>query len=35
MEVWNNEVFREHRRRLAHDGPYPVCARCCAYFRHD
>jgi MoaA/NifB/PqqE/SkfB family radical SAM enzyme len=35
MEIWNNDVFRSHRNRLAHDGPYPVCSRCCAYFRHD
>lgn len=34
-EIWNNTSFREHRRRLAEEGPYPVCARCCAYFRKD
>jgi MoaA/NifB/PqqE/SkfB family radical SAM enzyme len=34
-EVWNGEAFREHRRRLAEYGPYPICARCCAYFRND
>jgi MoaA/NifB/PqqE/SkfB family radical SAM enzyme len=34
-EIWNNELFRAHRRRLAQHGPYPVCARCCAYFRQD
>lgn len=35
MEAWNSESFRAHRRRLVTNGPYPVCARCCAYFRHD
>jgi len=34
-EIWNSEPFRAHRRRLATDGPYPICARCCAYFRRD
>lgn len=35
MEIWNGETFRDHRRRLVEDGQYPVCARCCAYFRKD
>jgi len=34
-EWWNGAAFRAHRRRLAEHGPYPVCARCCAYFRRD
>ncbi len=34
-EIWNSPAFRDHRRRLAEQGPYPVCARCCAYFRRD
>lgn len=34
-EIWNSEAFRAHRRRLAQEGPYPICARCCAYFRRD
>ena len=34
-EIWNSVPFREHRRRLTEHGPYPVCARCCAYFRED
>jgi MoaA/NifB/PqqE/SkfB family radical SAM enzyme len=33
--IWNSDPFRDHRRRLAGNGPYPVCARCCAYFRRD
>jgi Fe-coproporphyrin III synthase len=35
LEIWNNEPFRDHRRRLARAGPYSICARCCAYFRRD
>ena len=35
QEIWESESFRAHRRRLSTEGPYPVCARCCAYFRHD
>ena len=34
-EIWNGEAFRAHRQRLTADGPYPICARCCAYFRKD
>lgn len=33
-EIWNGPDFRAHRQRLQ-EGPYPVCARCCAYFRRD
>lgn len=33
-EIWNGPEMRAHRRRLQ-GGPYPVCARCCAYFRRD
>jgi MoaA/NifB/PqqE/SkfB family radical SAM enzyme len=34
-DIWNSDSFRAHRQRLAQHGPYPVCARCCAYFRQD
>lgn len=33
-EIWNGPEMRAHRQRLQ-GGPYPVCARCCAYFRKD
>jgi MoaA/NifB/PqqE/SkfB family radical SAM enzyme len=33
-QLWNNQSMRDHRLRLQ-EGPYPVCARCCAYFRVD
>jgi MoaA/NifB/PqqE/SkfB family radical SAM enzyme len=35
MQAWNSPAFRDHRQRLTRHGQYPVCARCCAYFRHD
>lgn len=35
MDIWNGEKMRSHRMRLAQHGAYPVCARCCAYFRYD
>lgn len=34
-ELWNNYYFREHRRRLQEEGDFPICARCCAYWRRD
>jgi MoaA/NifB/PqqE/SkfB family radical SAM enzyme len=35
MDAWNSAAFRAHRNRLLQHGPYPICARCCAYFRND
>jgi MoaA/NifB/PqqE/SkfB family radical SAM enzyme len=35
LDAWNSPSFRAHRSRLSRHGPYPVCARCCAYFRND
>jgi MoaA/NifB/PqqE/SkfB family radical SAM enzyme len=35
MTAWNSPTFRAHRQRLTSHGPYPVCSRCCAYFRND
>ncbi len=35
MEIWNGEKMRAHRMRLAQNGPYPICARCCAFHRYD
>lgn len=35
-EIWNNEAFRNHRRRLVKSGGgFPICRRCCSYFRRD
>lgn len=33
--IWNNEAFRRHRQRLATEGDFPICARCCAYWRRE
>ena len=33
--IWNNDAFRRHRRRLAEAKDYPICVRCCAFFRRD
>ncbi len=35
MDVWNGEQFRRHRERLSVEGDFPICARCCAYWRRD
>jgi MoaA/NifB/PqqE/SkfB family radical SAM enzyme len=34
-DIWNNELFREHRRRLAAYKGLPICPRCCAVLRRD
>jgi len=34
-DIWNNFAFREHRERLTVEGDFPICARCCAYWRRD
>lgn len=34
-EIWNNYAFRRHRQRLGEEGDFPICARCCAYWRRD
>lgn len=34
-DVWNNYAFRAHRNRLSVEGDFPICARCCAYWRRD
>lgn len=33
--IWNNFAFREHRNRLSVEGDFPICSRCCAYWRRD
>ncbi|MBI3948763.1 MAG: radical SAM protein [Armatimonadetes bacterium] len=35
LEIWNGAPMREHRRRLAEAGAFPICVRCCAFFRRD
>ncbi len=34
-KIWNSYPYREYRRRLAAAEDYPICVRCCAYFRRD
>lgn len=34
-DIWNGFAFREHRKRLSVEGDFPICARCCAYWRRD
>ena len=33
--IWNSYSYREYRRRLAAAQDFPICVRCCAYFRRD
>lgn len=33
--IWNNDAFRRHRKRLAEAKDFPICVRCCAFFRRD
>jgi MoaA/NifB/PqqE/SkfB family radical SAM enzyme len=34
-DIWNNFAFKDHRRRLHKEGDFPICSRCCAYWRRD
>ncbi len=34
-DIWNGYAFRDHRNRLSVEGDFPICARCCAYWRRD
>jgi MoaA/NifB/PqqE/SkfB family radical SAM enzyme len=34
-QIWNDWPYRAFRRRLADVGDFPICVRCCAYFRRD
>ncbi|MHC5033844.1 MAG: radical SAM protein [Planctomycetota bacterium] len=34
-DIWNGSAYRAHRRRLAAAGDFPICVRCCVYFRRD
>ena len=34
-DIWNNDAFRSHRMRLAEARDFPICVRCCAFFRRD
>lgn len=34
-KIWNSFPYRKFRRRLAAAEDFPICARCCAFFRRD
>ncbi|UCC67962.1 MAG: radical SAM protein [Armatimonadota bacterium] len=34
-QIWNGPPYRAFRRRLAAAGDFPICVRCCVYFRRD
>ncbi len=34
-KIWNNRPYRQYRRRLSVSEDFPICVRCCAYFRRD
>jgi MoaA/NifB/PqqE/SkfB family radical SAM enzyme len=34
-KMWNGAQLRKFRRRLSADEDFPICARCCAFFRRD
>jgi len=34
-KIWNSYPYREFRRRLSAAEDFPICVRCCAYFRRD
>lgn len=34
-KMWNGDQFRKFRRRLSADEDFPICVRCCAFFRRD
>lgn len=33
--IWNNDAFRGHRMRLMESKGFPICLRCCRFFRED
>lgn len=34
-KIWNSFPYRKFRRRLAAAEDFPICVRCCAFFRRD
>jgi MoaA/NifB/PqqE/SkfB family radical SAM enzyme len=35
LEIWNNENFREFRRRLKKTKRFPICSACCRYYHYS
>jgi len=34
LEIWNNENFREFRKKLKKMKRFPICANCCRYYHY-
>lgn len=34
-EIWNSEEFVELRRRMVHEGAFPICKRCCKMYLRE
>jgi radical SAM protein with 4Fe4S-binding SPASM domain len=35
LEIWNNENFREFRKRLKKMERFPICSACCRYYHYS
>ena len=35
LEIWNNENFREFRKKLKKMKRFPICAACCRYYHYN
>lgn len=35
LEIWNNENFREFRKRLKQTKRFPICSACCRYYHYS
>ncbi len=35
LEIWNNENFREFRKRLKKTKRFPICSACCRYYHYS
>jgi len=35
LEIWNNEYFREFRKRLKKMKRFPICSACCRYYHYS
>ena len=35
LGIWNNENFREFRKRLKETKRFPICSACCRYYHYN
>jgi len=35
LEIWNNENFREFRKKLKETKRFPICSACCRYYHYN